>query len=371
VTVWPASAVAALARRGVTQPIAVPVPADDAFFLSSKGTLRVALRVLKRRLELAASGQAGRSVDRIEPAWQRAVWFHAEAPQIGDALMDLAPRSLLAAQGITLDLVAPKATAVLFAGDRWLARVSSDASEIDAADYDFAIVDSHAGKALAAKRRNAPDLPWVSVRADYLAYDYQRALLATRRFAELLRLELDAPAERSHSRQKLAVDRAVPPPRDEPPRVGLALGGVRAERTFRAWAAVASALAAKGVARFALLGSANGAGAASEVKNALGSADVLDLVGKTDLRGTQQAMARCALVACADGGLLHLACTTTTPLVALFDSSVDPAWRLPLDVAGASLRATVRDVNAIDAAEIAARALAVLALRKAGRSGPR
>lgn len=369
-TIRPAAALEALARCGVTQPIAVRVPSDDAFFLSSKGTLRVALRVLKRHLELAASGQAALGVDRIEPAWRRAVWFHAEAPQIGDALMDLAPRSLLAARGITLDLVAPKATAALFAGDRWLGRVSSDASEVDAADHDFAIVDSNSGKALAAKRRYAPRLPWVSVRADYLAYDYQRALLATRRFAELLHVHLDAAAERVHSRQKLAVDRAVPPPRDKPPRVGLALGGVRAERTYRAWAAVASALALGGVARFALLGSDNGAEAARRVKQAVGNADVLDLVGRTDLHGTQQAMARCALVACADGGLLHLACTTTTPLVALFDSSVDPAWRLPLDSAGASLRATVRDVNAIDAAEIAARALAVLALRSAARPGP-
>ncbi len=364
-TARPASALEALARRGVTQPIAAPVPSDDAFFLSSKGQLRVALRLLRRRFELAASGQRPLLVDRIEPQWKRAIWFHAEAPQIGDALMDLAPRSLLAARGITLDLVAPRATAALFAGDRWFGRVTSDASAVDAADYDFAIADSNAWKALAGKRRRAPRLPWVSVHADYLAYDFQRALLATRRFAELLHLDLDAAAERMHSRQKLAVGAAGPPARDEPPRVALALGGVRSERTYLAWAAVASALSGLGVDRFALLGSDNGAEAASRVKNALAGADVLDLVGRTDLHGTQQAMARCAVVACADGGLLHLACTTTTPLVALFDASVDPAWRLPLDAEGAAMRARVRDVNAIAADEIAARTFALLALRGA------
>ena len=52
--------------RGVRQPIARPVAADDARFLASKGRFKVALRVLRRRLELRASGQAAHRVERID-----------------------------------------------------------------------------------------------------------------------------------------------------------------------------------------------------------------------------------------------------------------------------------------------------------------
>ncbi len=350
----------AWARRGVTQPVDPPVPADDARFLAGKGALKVAFRVVKRRLEVAASGQGRLLAARIDPGWRRAVWFHAEAPQIGDALMDLAPRSLLAERGITVDLVAPASVASLFRGDRWFGRVGSDADEIVAADYDFAIVDASSWRALADKRAVAPALPWVSMLGDYIAYDFQRGLLATRRLACLLDAALAPAAEPWHARQKLQRRGEAVPARDEPARVALALGGVQAERTYRHWPEVARALQAAGVNRFTLLGSDNGAAAAKAVKASLVGADVLDLVAATDLHGTQQAMSRCALVVCADGGLLHLACTTTTPVLALFDASIDPAWRLPPGADAVALQAPGRDVSGIVPGTVAASAVAAL-----------
>ncbi len=337
----------AWALRGTTQPIARPVPADDERFLASKGTLKIAFQVAKRHLEFLASGQRPLLAERIDPYWKRAVWFHSEAPQIGDALMDLAPRSLLAEHGVTLDIVAPPSIAAAFRGDRWLGRVFDDANRIVAADYDFAIIDKLSWRALAAKRKLAPRLPWVTILGAYLAYDFQRASLATRRLAALLDVELDPIAEGRHSRQKLDFAASTPTLRDDPPRICLAVGGVRAERTYGQWPAVARALRAAGHARFALVGSGNGSAMAAEVKQALTGADVLDQVAVTDLPGTQQTMARCVLVVCADGGLLHLACTTTTPVVALFDASVDPAWRLPEGFDGVALRAPARNVNLI------------------------
>ena len=143
----------AAARAGVTQPIERPVPSDDAFFLADKGAVKVGLRVLKLRLALALSGQRQHLRQRIEPTWRRAIWLHAEAPQIGDALMDLAPRTLLAEHGIVVDLLAPPGTAALFASDRAFGRIFANDSNMRADDYDFAITDSRDGTALDAKRR--------------------------------------------------------------------------------------------------------------------------------------------------------------------------------------------------------------------------
>ncbi|MEO6362467.1 MAG: hypothetical protein ABIO71_04500, partial [Caldimonas sp.] len=275
-------------QRAVTQPIARPVPADDARFLAAKGPAKLAFRLARRGVELAASGQRRFEAQAIAPGWKRALWIHAEAPQLGDALMDLAPRSLLVEHGIAVDLLAPAAIASLFRGDRAFGRVMACDDEIVADRYDVVVTDSRSWKALAAKRRRAATLPWVSIKGDYLGYDYQRALFATRRIAELLGVTLDDAAERLHARQKLWLPANGDGPRGAQPTVALALGGVRAERSYAHWPGVAEALVAAGVGRLTLLGSANALSARGEVMARLaghGSVEVLDLVDATDLHG--------------------------------------------------------------------------------------
>ena len=354
-------------RRAMTQPVTPPVAADDDAFLAAKGRGKVAFRLIRRQLEVALSGQRPREHTRIDPAWRRALWIHAEAPQIGDALMDLAPRSLLADRAIAVDLLAPASIAPLFRGDSLFGAVFAEPGDALGRAYDFAIVDSRSWKALQWKKAAWPTLPWVSIKGDYLPYDYHRALLATRRLAALLDVRLDAAAEAAHARQKLVLGHASTPA--EPGhgvQVALALGGVRAERTYAHWPQVAARLRAAGVGRFVLLGSGNGRAMADAVRDRLPEGCWSDLVGRTDLHATRTAMAASSLVLAADGGLMHLALTTPTPVVALFDASIDPAWRLPCDFTGRALRAGTRDVNAIDAEEVVAAARSLLAPPDAG-----
>ncbi len=367
-TLQPGSGVwASLAERGVTQPVRPPVPADDAAFLAVKGRRKLAQRLLRQRLGLALSGQAALQVQHIAAEWRRAVWFRVEAPPLGDTLMDLAPRSLLAERGIALDMVAPPAAAAWLQGDCWLNRVVDDARRLDLTGCDFAIVDRSAFRALAAKRSAAPRLPWLSVRDDYLAYDYHRALFATRRFAAWLGIAQNEAAEAWHARQKLGT-RASPTLRNmaaagSADTVAIGLGGVQPERRYGAWAAVAARLAESGVRRFVLLGSENGRADAAKVKAALAGQAVVDLVGRTNLHAAREAIVDSGCLVCADGGLMHLGCTTGTPILALFDSSVDPAWRLPPAAAGfrgTALRAERRDVNAIAPEVVAERTLALM-----------
>lgn len=362
-----AGVLSSLAKRGVTQPVASPVPADDASFLAVKGRRKVAGRVLRQQLGLALSGQAALQVQHIAAKWRRAVWFHGEAPPLGDTLMDLAPRSLLAERGITLDMVVPPAAAAWLQGDCWLNRVVDDARSIDLASCDFAIVDRSTWRALAVKRSVAPRLPWLSVRGDYLAYDYHRALFATRRIAAWLGVSPSESNEAWHARQKLGTP-ASPTLRNmaatgSPETIAIALGGMQPERRYGAWAEVAARLAGRGALRFVLLGSENGLGDASRVKARLAGQAVVDLVGRTNLNAARQAIAESSCLLCADGGLMHLGCTTGTPILALFDSSVNPAWRLPSAAAGfrgAALRAERRDVSTITPEAVVEHALALL-----------
>ena len=323
-------------QAATTQPLSTPVPADDAVYRARKGPLRLAVRTVRQALQLGWSGQSRHLRHAIEPHWKRALWIHDEAPQIGDALMDLAPRSLLRVHGVAVDLLTTPTLLGLFDGDRWLGRVFDHADAIDATGYDFVIASSHARRALVRKRICAPRLPWVSLAGWYSVPDYQRAQFTTRRLADLLHTRLDAVAWQLHSRQKLDVPKvksasvATFATTDDRPCIAIAVGGVHADRTYRHWPEVLRSVAHPGPFRIALVGSANGGGAAERiVAGAPPGSCVENHVGRLDLHATRAVLQAADLVLAADGGLMHLALTTTTPVIALFNAGVDPAWRLP------------------------------------------
>ncbi len=332
--------------------------------------LKLAARTARRQWLLGLSGQAPLLRARIDPAWRRALWVHEGMPQIGDAMMDLAPRSLLAEHGVALDLFAAPHIAALFEGDPWLNRSLSRPDEIRPENYDFVIALSHDRKAWRRKRERLPGLPWVSLHGYYDGPDFHRARFATRRLGDLLGLTLDADALALHSAQKLhlreAAARWAAEQAGHLPSVGLAIGGVHAERTYRRWPAVAERLIARGVQQLVLIGSDNGRALADAVVAAVaGRIPVRDLVGRADLHQAHALFASASVAVCADGGLMHLALATPAPVVSLFTAAIDPQWRLPLGQRGTSL---VSPSGSVD--DIAPQAIADAAFVALGRIRP-
>ena len=342
----------ALADACVRQPLSEPVPADDVGFAARKGTLRLAIRTARRGLLLRCSGQMPLLQPRFERAWRRVLWIHEGMPQIGDALMDLAPRSLLVELGMHVDLFAAPHIAALFDGDAWFARSLCRPEDVHAGDYDAAIVLSHDRKALVLKRHRLAALPWVSLQGFYGGPDFHRARFATRRLADLLRISLRPDEFARHSAQKLQVSaqaaadatRACP----ASDRVALVLGGVWPERTYHRWPELIGSLRARGLRRFMLVGAENGREMADRVNaDAAGDIEVLDLVGRTRLTEAQALLARSAAVVCADGGLMHLALATPAPVIAMFNAAIDPQWRLPIRLNGVGLASSSREVDGL------------------------
>jgi len=342
-----------LARASVRQPLRVPVPADDEAFAARKGAARLALRTARRALLLRISGQQRHLQTRLAQSWRRLLWIHEGMPQIGDALMDLAPRSLLTESGFQVDLFAAPHIAQLFAGDAWFGRVISDPADLQADRYDAAIVLSHDHKAMRLKRDRLAALPWVSLQGFYGGPDFHRARFATQRLCDLLDLTLAPEVFARHSAQKLS---------PSPSQLGLAaagcvalvLGGVWPERTYTRWWELVEALRAQGSDRLLLLGAANGREMADRIlARGQGLLEMHDHVGRTSLREAQGLIARSALVVCADGGLMHLALTTPAPVVALFGAAIRPEWRLPIGRSGNALQSEVREVDGVSPQRVA------------------
>ena len=366
-----ASPLRTLADACVFQPLSAPVPADDAAFAARKGMLRLAVRTARRAWLLRLSGQTRWLTAELDPGWRRLLWIHEGMPQIGDALMDLAPRSLLVERGIHVDLFAAPHIAALFEHDAWFTRSLSQPCEVGAQDYDAAIVMSHDRKSLAIKRARLPALPWVSIQGFYGGPDFHRGRFSAQRIADLLRITLSPDALAWHARQKLCLKHDTGTAPDAPRvdnAIAFAMGGVHAERTYHRWPELVKALAARGIRRFILVGARNGRESADRLIACAGAdVEVLDRVGRTSLSEAQRLFDGSAAVVCPDGGLMHLALTTSAPVVAMFSSAIQPDWRLPAPFVGAALQSPTTEVDGISPEVVADAVQALLGQRSRAR----
>ncbi len=354
---------AGLAQDCWHQPLSQPVPADGGF-AARKSLASLVLRSLRRRLQLRYSGQQPLRSERLQPGWKRLLWLHEGMPQIGDALMDLAPRSLLVQAGHSVDLLAPPHLAALFAADPWFGRaLAMDQRAVDqaaplAAAYDAVILLSDDRRSLQFKRQHLPGLPWLSLHGLYNGPDFHRGRFSAQRHADWLGQALAAVELAQHARQKLALAPASAQWAQQQPgaagAVLLALGGVVAKRSYPHWPAVVAALRQQGLRQWVLVGSANGRPAADAVLAGAQPGDqVLDLVGHTSLQQVHALAAQARAVLCCDGGLMHLALCTATPVLGLFSADIQPAWRLPVGQEGNSLQAPTHSVSSLAPAQVA------------------
>jgi hypothetical protein len=339
-----------LALLSATQPLAPPVPGESAAaYLADVGQFRAGRRAALRHCTLWWSGQHKLKLDAFPAGARRLLWSYFGETQVGDALMDLASRSLLRDLGLEIDLFAAPGVAALFEGDPWFGRVGSQAGDFAGVDYDCAIVLSNKHRPLRQKMRNFAGLPWVSLHEYFTGPNFHRGQFAARRLADLARSPLAAPDLERHSRQKLGPVGGSPVPSlPAEPTLALVVGGVHRDRSYLHWEPVMRALAAGGWGRFALVGSENGAAQAAALVQALsGQAEISDFTGRLTLAQTRAVLDAASVTAAPDGGLMHLALTTRTRLVSLFSARIAPEWRLPADSLGAALRAATHEVSDI------------------------
>lgn len=346
--------------------------ASSQEYISETGYRKLGWRAFRRRLVFMMSGQAKLKINSLKDAGNRGLWLYFGEGQIGDALMDLAPRSLLHAQGFSMDLLTDKTIARLFDGDPWFTCVTDDVSAAAKVAYDFVIVLSHKRRSLQPKIRHFRGLPWVSILEDFTGPNFDRAAYATQRLSDLLELDLKPAEFARHARQKLKPSTASTGLAQDAAQleqaVALSVGGVDPLRTYKHWPAVMAQLVRQGKTEFILIGSDNGRDDARRIELELGnSALVHNYVGKCSLAQSHYLLAAARIIVCVDGGLMHLAATTPTPLVGLFTSAIRPEWRLPpsrpFTLFACSSSA---DVNDISPAEIVERTLSLFEAPRGG-----
>lgn len=375
--IYPPDFIRRLARESVTQPVSVPVTSNSTTYFDRVGEHKLGWRAFRREIVYRLSGQDRYRVERIRQGFRRGLWMYFGVPQIGDSLMDLAPRSLFDEAGVTVDLITHEHLAHLYRHDPWFGAVYSDFSEIDIGAYDFVIVPSNKYRSLNLKRKFLPHHLWLSMHGRFTGPDFHRAEFATRRIADFLALTPSPESFAWHARPKLGNDVEDLGGFEildlRPDTIALALGGVDQRRTYLRWPEVVRHLRNAGLCNIVLLGSDNGLDAARQIMEQEGaSGRIHDLVGKTSLSACRKVLSRCALAIAADGGLMHLAIAGQVPVISLFHSDEQPRslWFLPASEIARAIHSATRDVSDIEPQQIAELARNHLGRAKALSSRP-
>lgn len=318
------------ALSSITQPLSSCVDSNGEDYLADQGYEKLGWRHFRRRVQFALSRQQKHLKNCIQPTWKRGLWIYKGVPQIGDALMDLAPRSLLKQQGLRIDLYTDSHLAMLFNDDPWFERVHDNPCLIESQDYDFVIVQSHKGRSLRHKSHLLRSLPWLSMHGFYTGPEFHRGKFATRRVMDFLGYEATALELAQYQQQKLRPLAPHPKEYRTFAKIAFALGGIDALRTYQNWHALTSELVQSNVKmEITLLGSSNAVQAAEVFMSEFsGIVNVINQVNKTSLTECRELIHQQDLLIAADGGLMHLGATTQAKLISVFHAGVSPHWRL-------------------------------------------
>ncbi len=292
-----------------------------------------ARRRMLRELNMKLHGQGPLVRTRIDPQVHRKVlWIHQGMPQVGDSLCDLAARVLLRGRLDRLDLLTDAHLLPLYRSDEVFTRVGSTAAELPG-PYDLILLHSASSRSVQDKLAHYRKVPFAHVHGYFTGPEFNRALYGFYRLAQLLELpvsepEIQAmacPSMRASADEEAAVEQLQLPP----DAIVMAIGGVCDWRTYQQWPQVLRDLHAAGLGRpVVLVGSDNGLAMRDQILQANTGVTIIDRVARHSLGEVQALMRRCALVVCADGGLLHVAHTTGVPVVTLFAGICEPRFRL-------------------------------------------
>ena len=335
-----ASPLRRLFAQRYTPPFRHELPGTMAAMLAEerpRQRIRENFKLLKRWLGLRLTRQSRLLHDRLPPPPARLLWLSPSSNSIGDSIMELTGRTLLA--GYEVDLLADKQYIALYRNDRYWRAVFSDPAAIDPSRYDFALQDFLNSRSLRLKRRVCPGLPFATLQGFFWGPDYNRMLFSCYRIHHLLGYPHSTQELRPFLRPRLFLeDEPAPLPRERGRRrVALAVGGKFPARTYARWPDVIRLLIAAWPAEevfpeFVLVGSQNGVADGRAVQAALGNHAVRSFVDVLSLRAAARLVSDCDFFVGTDGGLMHCAVAADLPGVALF-GRVEPNLRLPPETA--------------------------------------
>lgn len=315
--------------RVIAQSVLIPFDFVDGAsdtYLHANSKLGIIKKYVSRYLRLLFSGQLGREVFKIPPN-TRVLWLHAGKRNIGDALMEASGRALLKSSNVQLDLLTLPNLACVFDGDDVFENVYYDIAALDPAAYDYVLMTEFNHRTIKTKGKYFRKLPYACMFGYFYGPDRNQTMFSFAAINQIFSLGLAPEFLVKTAKPYMCLDaqamHAVEELKPNVPFIVIAVGGIDANRTYKRWSDVLHLLNDSDLVQCAgcvvLLGSDNGLEDAQMLTQLnLSQLNVVSYVGRLDLKKSQAMVANALRFIGCDGGLMHVAHTTSTPTVAVF-----------------------------------------------------
>jgi hypothetical protein len=314
--------------RTYTTPFKEKIPSfEDGFFLRVSAFKRF-LRFFSRYIYTEISLRNSKKIEKISPQHKRILWIQWVDAYLGDSLMDLSSRVLLADKRV--DLLTKKYTANIYKDDDVFDRIFTNSSQCNPDDYDLLIIDSYRERSIRSFIGILSHIPHVSLYGYYNVDDFNRLYFSFYRINQLLLYPHNKQYIDDIARPLLPItslDKSIVEGFGLTGSfITVVVGGAWKERTFHYWADVIKGILSKNIVEKVVLVGASDAKEESVSICKQYPNNVVSFVGGCTFNQTAQVINKSIMLICADGGLMHAANAVKTPILGLFHE-LDPSVR--------------------------------------------
>jgi heptosyltransferase-2 len=304
------------------------VPHDPESFLASQSRLKLVRKYLHRRLVLGFRGQISLQIARIESG-MRVLWLYTGKANFGDAIMEMSGRALLRDAGVSIDLLTLPKLQPLFREDDIFDRVYASVDEVDPLQYDAIVLTEFNYPSIKLKIRHFKRARFACLFGYFHGPARNQTLFSFAAVNDVFGLGLSDEAlvrlAKPYLHQSGEAHGAIGGKLPASSAIALSVGGIDENRSYRHWPALLAMIDAmedESIPRkIVLLGSDNGVQAETEIlQRRFQRLQIVSHVARSSLLEARAIIARCRLFVGCDGGLMHVAHSTSTPSVTLFAS---------------------------------------------------
>lgn len=346
-------------RQVTTIPYAC-VPHEPDTFLKSHPKFKLVKKYLHRQLLLWMFGQM--RLEKTLPLEGRFIWIYTAKRNFGDAVMDLSGRALLKDKvknnEILVDLFTLPHLKKVFEEDDIFGKVISDVAEINFNAYTHVILSETNPRSIKWKAKLFKKLPFVSLFKYFDGPDRNQTLFSFASINQEFHLGLSQEEITHLAKPYLASSastmESVTGIVSDDPFITVGVGGIDEDRTYKKWIDFFKLLDESSFElprTIVLLGAANGLEDVEKIlSQSFSHLKIISYVNQLSLLQSREVIQRSVLYIGCDGGLMHVAHTTSSPTISLF--SKEPSYLRLTEQCHSTPLQSINNVNLIDATQI-------------------
>jgi hypothetical protein len=277
------------------------------------------IKFFKRYLIILFLRQKNLEVFSILLHHKNILWINISAPSLGDSLMDLSSRVMLANKNV--DLFTSKKNAHIYSNDKIFNNVYIETDEVDKNFYDIAILDSYSSRSMRIKTKILPSTPFVGMFGFFNGPEVNRIFFSFHQMNNLLgyvKTEKEITNIASNTITVSKEDEELVSTIVPKKYLAITLGGEWNYKIYNHWGDLIEKIFENYEnIDIVLIGSKNAEMQVKEILERFSDDKLINLVFKLTFNQTAEVIRNSQVLFCCDGGLMHAANAVNAEVIVL------------------------------------------------------